>query len=127
MICRKWPISAIRNHEKLYSFLEKLQSFSSDRDWQKVAHFCNVRSREIVQFVLRNCKVFLEIVIFRKWPNSGICDLVRDSVFCDRDRVIVDRELQGPYLLRLTIRYETLTVLFVYSNALSLQMSLPKL
>ena len=35
-------------------------------------------------------------MICRKWPVSEIRYLVRDRVFCDRDHVIVDRELQGP-------------------------------
>ena len=40
---------------------------------------------------LRNRIVLLEIVNCRKWPISATRDLVRDRVFCDRDRVIVDR------------------------------------
>ena len=48
VICRKWPISAICDQEKLYSFVEKWSSFSCDRNLQKVALFCNLRSREIV-------------------------------------------------------------------------------
>ena len=48
VIFRKWPISAIRNHENCIVFLEKLWSISCDRVLQKVALFCNSRSGEIV-------------------------------------------------------------------------------
>ena len=39
---------------------------------------------------------FFLILNCRKWPISGICDASLVVFFCDRDRVIVDRELQGP-------------------------------
>ena len=35
-------------------------------------------------------------MICRKWPIFAIRDQVRDRVFFDRDRLIVDREMQGP-------------------------------
>ena len=56
-MCRKWPISAIRDRKKLYSFF------------------------------LRNCIVFLKIVNCKKWPISATRDLVHDRVFCDKNRV----------------------------------------
>ena len=48
---------------------------------------------------MKNCILFLETVNCRKWPISAIRDLLPDRVFfCDRDRIIIDRELQGPII-----------------------------
>ena len=55
-------------------FLEKWSGFSCDRNLQKVAHFCNSRSRESVWFFLRNGLVFLVIVVCKKCPFSSFHD-----------------------------------------------------
>ena len=39
--CTSLEVRVCHDHDKLYSFLEKLYSFSSDRDLQKMAYFCN--------------------------------------------------------------------------------------
>ena len=45
--------------------------------------------------------IFLDLEL-QKWPDFFISRCGRGSVFFDRDRVIVDRELQGPQYIEIS-------------------------
>ena len=97
-------------------FLEKWSSFSCDRNLQKVALFCDLRSGEIVVFLEKWSSISCDHNL-QKWPYSAICDqeklysfscdhnLQKVTHFCNsRSREIVWFLLRnGPVFLEIVI------------------------